>query len=258
MWRHIAQSLQGSSHTAEGTPCQDNARVRVLGSGDAAALVACVADGAGTAAHSSEGSQLACEAVIENAAKFFESHGSWNVFDEKVAIGWCEDARHRIKQAAEARSCSTREFATTLCVAILGPRQAYFFQIGDGAIILRAGGVYGVVFWPQSGEYANSTNFLTAEEFRRHLEFLASPAHFSDVALFTDGLERLALQFDTKTPHPPFFSPLFDVLRATDDCERLGDDLRRFLQSHSVRARSDDDTTLILASRVSGEVDEAD
>jgi hypothetical protein len=69
------------------------------------------------------------------------------------------------------------------------------------------------------------------------------------VALFTDGLERLALRFDCRTPHIPFFDPLFRALRTASDLQSLNDGLRQFLASDSVQIRSDDDKTLILASR---------
>ena len=39
---------------------------------------------------------------------------------------------------------------------------------------------------------------------------------FSDVALLTDGMERLALRFDSRTPHLPFFEPFFQALRTGD------------------------------------------
>ena len=68
MWRHIAQSLQGPSHVDEGTPCQDTHGVRVLGEAPHGVLIACVADGAGSAKHSEIGSAIACEAILEHAA----------------------------------------------------------------------------------------------------------------------------------------------------------------------------------------------
>jgi hypothetical protein len=131
---------------------------------------------------------------------------------------------------------------------VAGAESSAFFQVGDGAMILRRCGVYGVVFWPQSGEYANSTNFLTSDDFREQLAFSAAGG-CSDVALMTDGLERLALRFDSQTPHIPFFDPLFRALRAADDVAGLNEGLRQFLASESVQSRSDDDKTLILASR---------
>ncbi len=253
MWRHIGQSLQGSSHLADETPCQDTHSVMVLGDDSARTLVACVADGAGSAKHSSIGSTIVCNSIIENAAKFFAKNGGLETLGFDDVIAWCENARTLILDAASLHDCTSREFATTLSVAIIGPKLSSFFQIGDGAIILgNGGGLYGVVFWPQSGEYANSTNFLTSDEYKRQLEFLATTCECSNVALMTDGLERLALRFDSQTPHTPFFDPLFRALRSSADLESLNEGLRGFLGSNSVQHRSDDDKTLILATRTDG------
>jgi hypothetical protein len=254
VWRHLSHSLQGDSHKAEDSPCQDCHSVRILGEGAANTFIACVADGAGSAKYSEEGSAIVCERIVENAAAFFDSCGNFDALQAADVKKWCEDARQTIEASAESRECSTREFATTICAAIISPTRSYFFQIGDGAMILGSEGTYGVVFWPQSGEYANSTNFLTGEKYQEHLEFLAVETQISDLALFTDGIERLALVFECQTPHPPFFEPLFRTLRSTDNPEDLSKDFCRFLQSDSVKARSDDDKTLVLASRVSEEM----
>jgi len=252
VWRHLGHSLQGASHKGEDSPCQDSHAVRIFGDAPDCALVACVADGAGSAKYGGEGSAIVCERIVANGAAFFESCGNFDSLQVEDVESWCNDARQTIEAVAELRECKIREFATTLCAAIVTPSRSCFFQIGDGAMILCSGGVYGVVFWPQSGEYANSTNFLTAKNFQDHLEFLATTIAISDLALFTDGLERLALLFDCQTPHPPFFEPLFQTLRSTDDPEDLSKDFCHFLESDSVAARSDDDKTLVLASRVSG------
>ncbi|HEX5470971.1 MAG TPA: PP2C family serine/threonine-protein phosphatase [Lacipirellulaceae bacterium] len=249
MWRHIGQSLQGPSHQADDTPCQDTHSVRVFGEDSQRTLVACVADGAGSAKRSDVGSSVACNTIIENAARYFETHGQLENLRFEDAVEWCEDARTRILDAAVSHDCSTREFATTLCVAIIGRQMSSFFQIGDGAIILGSDGLYGVVFWPQSGEYVNSTNFLTSDEYQAQLEFLTTTNPCSSIALMTDGLERLALRFDSQTPHVPFFDPLFRALRSSADLKSLSDGLRAFLGSNSVQNRSDDDKTLILAIR---------
>jgi len=251
VWRHLGHSLQGASHKADDSPCQDSHAVRVLGEASDGTLIACVADGAGSAKHGGEGSAIVCERIVENAAAFYESNGNFDSLQAEDVESWCNDARGVIEIDAESRECKIREFATTLCAAIVTPTRSCFFQIGDGAMILCSGGVYGVVFWPQSGEYANSTNFLTAKNFQDHLEFLAITSEISDLALFTDGIERLALLFDCQTPHPPFFEPLFQTLRSTDAPEDLSKDFCHFLESDSVAERSDDDKTLVLASQVS-------
>ncbi len=249
-WRFIAESRRGPSHEAEGTPCQDASRARVLGDGESSSLVACVADGAGSAKYSDTGSALACHAVVDGAASFHEEHGSFDELTRDDVLGWLGTAREKITADADARECGVREYATTMVGMIAGPGRSFFFQIGDGAIILGSSGVFGVVFWPQSGEYANSTNFLTARGFEEFVEFHSVDSSFTEAALLTDGLERLALEFDTHTAFHPFCSPLFRSLNNTDDLEGLAVDLRGFLGSDSVNTRSDDDKTLILASRL--------
>jgi Protein phosphatase 2C len=257
VWRPIAQSLRGSSHFADGSPCQDSHCVRVFGTGADETLFACIADGAGSAKFSDVGSAMACAAMLENAATYFESNRGFDQLQLEEVIRWCDDARSRIRAEASVRDCGLRELASTLAVAIVAPSRAYFFQIGDGAIVLGSRGVYGVVFWPQSGEYANTTNFITSDEYRHRLDFLTTSGRVSDVALFTDGLERLALRFDSQTPHAPFFDPLFRTVRTADNLDMLSEQLRRFLGTDSVQSRSDDDKTLILASRRVGDLDHA-
>jgi hypothetical protein len=239
------------AHVADGTPCQDASRVRVLGDHADATLVACVADGAGSAKHSAFGSTIACDSIINGTSAFFDSRGSLADLKLDDVVGWCEDARTKIGEDVLLHGTDMREFATTLCGAIVSADRSHFFQIGDGAIVAKRNGVCGVVFWPQSGEYANTTNFLTSKIYRDHLQLHSAAGGFSDVALITDGIERLALQFDSRVPHSPFFDPLFQVLRTASDSSDLAEDLLKFLQSDSVQSRSDDDKTLILASRVS-------
>lgn len=249
MWRHIACSLQGPAHVAEESPCQDSSTAQWIGDAESGALVACVADGAGSAPYSSTGSRIACDAIVANALSYFDARRNFDDFRRDDAIAWCAEARQSILETAEASQQRVRDYATTLCAVVAcGPR-FICFQIGDGAIVIRNSGAYGVAFWPQSGEYANSTNFITAPDFRDHLEFVAANGQFSDVALLTDGIERLALDFTAKTPHVPFFEPLFSALQGSADATQLEEGLKQFLQSKPVTTRSDDDKSLILATR---------
>ena len=124
-----------------------------------------------------------------------------------------------------------------------------FAQIGDGAIVISSCETYETVFHPQSGEYLNTTNFLTDVDFEKKLEIRVVNARVSDVALFTDGLERLALRMSDCTPHEPFFRPMFDSLRTADNADDLREPLHQFLNSDPVNERTDDDKTLVLATR---------
>jgi hypothetical protein len=70
-----------------------------------------------------------------------------------------------------------------------------------------------------------------------------------ELALFTDGLQMLALHFASRSAHRPFFEPLFTTLREAANPEALGGPLREFLDSPAVNERTEDDKTLVLAIR---------
>lgn len=200
--------------------------------------------------------------IADSATRHFETHGNFSQLQLDKVISWCDAVREKLRHTADAKSCSMRDLATTLCVAILSPESSIFFQIGDGAITVGNSGVYGVVFWPQSGEYANVTNFMTSDNYQDKLEFQATTSKFTELAMFTDGIERIALDFEGQTPHAPFFQPLFKAVRNSNNGANLERDLAQFLQSDSVKNRSDDDKTLILATQLessaAGETDAAD
>jgi serine/threonine protein phosphatase PrpC len=248
MWRFAAQSVRGAHHDAEGSPCQDASLVRVFGSDDQCALMACACDGAGSAAHSDQGAQLTCRSIVECAAEYYESAGSFDDLAAETALKWCEAARQAIAEHAESAGRLIRDYACTLCLAVVSNARSVFIQIGDGAIVACRNDACGVVFWPQSGEYINTTNFLTSNDYREQLQTCEANGGFSDVAVLTDGIERLALRFDALMPHLPFFKPLFAALRGATDVEALTRDLGRFLESDSIKHKTDDDKTLILAS----------
>jgi hypothetical protein len=249
-WRTISRSVRGQAHVADGLPCQDSSRVEVLGADSSGILVACVADGAGSAPRSHIGSRLVCQTIFDCVSGYCERSGSIGHLTLQVIQDWCDSGLEVIGSEARESDRPVREFATTLCAAILGPSGSCFFQIGDGAIVLQSGEVCGAVFWPDSGEYVNTTTFITSHDYREHLKFYATERNYSDVALFTDGIERLALQFDTLTPHLPFFTPLFQALRTLENWQSLEAQLEVFLTSESVCNRSDDDKSLIIATRV--------
>jgi hypothetical protein len=152
---------------------------------------------------------------------------------------------------------SPREFACTLLGAVVSQDRAAFFQIGDGAIVVsnRAeADDYGWIFWPQHGEFANQTNFVTQDDALEVLEFELGERSVDEVAIFTDGIERLVLDLQEKTAHAPFFRTLFGWVAKTEPAavnEEIptSEVMGRYLGSKQINDRTDDDKTLILASR---------
>jgi hypothetical protein len=68
----------------------------------------------------------------------------------------------------------------------------------------------------------------------------------------TDGLQSLALHYASQSVHQPFFQGMFQPLHASSgsaEVPALSDSLEGFLASERVRMRTDDDVSLILATR---------
>jgi hypothetical protein len=122
-------------------------------------------------------------------------------------------------------------------------------QIGDGGIVVDVGNGLAVPINPMAGEYANMTNFVTDENAIDVLAVAVLPARPAKVAVFSDGVQRLALNMATNTAHVPFFTPFFTVLATATAVQEdhLQAELARFLQSPAVNERTDDDKTLALA-----------
>jgi hypothetical protein len=245
LWKVLAGSETGTSHQRVGTGCQDYSRYTIAGAG---AVLVC-ADGAGSSSRADVGARLACGTVLSAAAAAIRGEGRVSSLSTDVVGGWYDSARRRLSLEACIEGLDVREYACTLLIAVVDSEAALFAQLGDGAIVFRTGRGYETAFWPQSGEYVNTTNFLTAHDFRCHLAIRVVDSVPDELALFTDGLQPLALHYATRSAHAPFFEPMFAALRDESDPDRLQLPLREFLTSKPVTDRTDDDTTLVLATR---------
>jgi hypothetical protein len=249
MWKLIYDSVRGTSHERTGQVCQDHAFGSSVRAGDHTILIVACSDGAGTAEHADVGSRLACEGIVRIACADLEAGLTVAAIDRERVLRWHTDIRHLLDQEAAARGVPIRQLAATLLTAVVGEENAAFAQIGDGAIVLGQGDGYEAVFWPQTGEYANMTNFLSDESFQERIEFACRPGRINELALFTDGMQSLALWLSEKRVHAPFFRPMFQALAQATDSATLMVPLRQFLSSGQVNERTDDDKTLMLATR---------
>jgi hypothetical protein len=150
----------------------------------------------------------------------------------------------------ETLRCSAplREFASTLLLAVALEGGIAVGQIGDGAVVVQTRqGELLALTTPENGEHVNETLFLTSPNALESLQFRVWHGKATHVALFSDGLQRLALKIPASTPHAPFFTPLFRFLSATQDLDVAQNQLEAFLRSPRVTDRTDDDLTLVLA-----------
>ena len=247
MWRVLAKSVAGSSHRRLQAECQDSCFTHRISVGEDECLIIACADGAGSASQGGLGAAMACQSFCLQARDALSSDLRVGDLNEIHVLGWCREVRDHLREEASRRGIRPRELACTLLAAVLSPSAGVFAQVGDGAIVLGADGSYRAVTWPTSGEYANETTFITADAFENAFECVRWQGPVREVALLTDGLQRLALNYANRSVHAPFFAPMFQALLAAEAPDLLGPELERFLDSPAVNERTDDDKTLVLA-----------
>lgn len=247
MWRFALAKATGTSHSRLELPCQDRCDCAVLSDGS---FVAALADGAGSAEYSEQGAEIAVREWIASVSR--AEIGPNTDFLSIVRAG-AETARRAVLAHAESHQGNPRQFASTLLGIIATEHGGAAVQIGDGIIVVNDGGLsWSWVFWPQRGEYANTTRFLTEEDALSVLQLEAFAQPISDVALTSDGLEPLAIHYATRSVHSPFFAGMFQPLLQSDVTgkhDSLSASLESYLASQAIIDRTDDDVSLILATR---------
>lgn len=251
-WRCVAASVRGTGHDRTGQPCQDAHEWRLIG---AQLLTAAVADGAGSAALSEVGARIAASSAVDSICKALvaqlpDSDRDW----EHALKAAAQAARSAVEAEAERREMGVRELASTLILAAATPTGVFVVQVGDGAAVVRdIGGSLISITTPQNGEYLNETIFLTspsAMETAQVAIWRGEPTHF---ALFSDGLQTIALTSREDAPYAPFFEPLFRFASGVMDQCSAEAELADFLRSPRFEQRTDDDLTLVLATVVNVE-----
>jgi Protein phosphatase 2C len=252
-WSWIGACSTGSSHIRAGTTCQDSAGCIELAIRDEHALLAIVSDGAGSAEYSAIGSRLVVECFSRCVITHLRANPSAERITKELVIDWLDNVRDHIFRSAEHRTIRPRDMAATLVCAIVFWNRAIVCHVGDGACVLRKKkeSEWQVASWPAHGEYASSTYFVTDDP-EPTLQFNSLEAEFNDVAIFSDGIERLALDFVNGSAFAPFVEPMFAPLMALGPGRDRGLSLslRKYLDSPRVLERTDDDKSLILARRV--------
>ena len=137
-----------------------------------------------------------------------------------------------------------------MAVIVVTPDEVVTLHIGDSAVVGRKGTEWEVLCWPESGEYASTTYFVTDDPEPRLNIIRHTPEH-NAFALFSDGVGDLALSHLEQNAHPRFFDPMLrpvDAAMGRGRLIELSAKLAAYLAGPSVCERTDDDKTLILIS----------
>ncbi|MCA9467981.1 MAG: protein phosphatase 2C domain-containing protein [Nitrospira sp.] len=228
-----------------GDRLEDAYAVSEMGSG---CVFAVVSDGAGSAKLGAFGAWLTCRFLSVRFREWVNENPKLPT-DEELS-DWIDELRDRISAIAARRGTVTRQFAATLAAIVVAPDEAVTLHIGDSAIAGRKGGEWDVLCWPENGEYASSTYFVTDDP-EPHLNIIRHPPEYDAFALFSDGVGDLALSDRERVAHRRFFDPMIRPVDAATGEGRLVElsaKLATYLAGPSVCERTDDDKTLILIS----------
>jgi hypothetical protein len=249
-WFWAGASCQGVSHKQTETRRQDNFSAFTAGDCDQF-LVAIASDGAGSANHGGEGATLTCRIFAVRIRSHFTSSTEFPT--EGQLWAWLDELRDMIAVAADKRNLTRRDFAATLVCAITDGNVLLTAHVGDGCVVVRdyESLQWQAASWPDQGEYASTTFFVTDDpEPRMRVARREKPV--SAIAVFTDGIERVALDLSSQAAHQPFFKgiiqPLDQLMKAGVDRD-LSRKLGTYLDSPAINERTEDDKTLILAVR---------
>lgn len=247
-WLAIGASEVGTSHQETGRPCEDSCWTDVLTtSADLPVLAVFVSDGAGSAKCGGEGAEHA----IQTAASFIVEQLQQAEFalTDEFAVRCVTKVREALYAKADVAGLKARDFACTFLGVVSMANMTLAMQIGDGGIVLDTGAGLEVAIIPMSGEYANMTHFVTDDDAVAVLQTRDYLGPARRVAVFTDGIQRLALNLADNTPHEPFFAHFFKVMEHAkpEQQDQLDAALVKFLSSSAVNERTDDDKTLALA-----------
>ncbi|MGI9035371.1 MAG: PP2C family serine/threonine-protein phosphatase [Pyrinomonadaceae bacterium] len=252
-WRIANASVAGQSHLNQNSECQDRFLCRRALTNEGEILIAVVADGAGSTTDGGRGAEIACEFFASQVSEFLHSGaariGSLN---EDFGRRWIEFFQAKIAKLARAEKKETREFASTLVGAIVGKTEAVFYQVGDGAAVFSPNGQaksFQFAVPPNDSEYVNMTDFLTDAAAAENLRCVCVKNAIEDLILFSDGIFAVAVDYQTNEPHEPFLMPMIAPLRNGNANNGLNEKLGKFLASPKLGEKTDDDKTIILASR---------
>lgn len=248
-WAIVAARARGSAHEVRGEPCQDAYAVQVVDDW----LIACVADGAGSARFSDHGSWLVVSTFVTTLAEQVAA-GAWLAHDDLAAAveAWTRaaiaQARATLVEDARARGCDPparlRDFASTLVGVAIGPEGGACAHVGDGVIVRRGDAGWTMLSAPENGEYADTTYFVTDEEWSGHLRVTPVGADCATVVLMSDGAGEIAIQNDA--PFAGFLEPMHGFFLNGAGADEA---LRATLDGGAARARSADDKALLWAHR---------
>ena len=272
-YKIIAASRRGRSHEHNGSFRDDHFEYKIL-EHDPSLVILSVADGAGSAKYSREGSRLATEQSINFLSHklaaiqafqdlekyvFEEPHTSeinksivenWNTASIQLFREATDYAMEKIRQKVENTQSSFRDFATTLQIVIVkhvqDKRFISSFWVGDGAVAVYNQEKIRLLGQTDGGEYVGQTVFLSPnlEPFHQYVSITIASAQ-DWLFLMSDGISDPYFETDSELSSldswTQFYNEYKEVLNSDIDGSDLNEKIHFFKKGHH-----DDRTLLVL------------
>lgn len=250
-WHLISAKDIGTSHKESQTPCQDAFSCGLDATSQV--LLLAIADGAGSCRNSDIGANFMCKRSIELINALIADHGT-NKLAERIERDVIQQSIYDLQAYAESEKIPFSQLSSTFAFVAIHPEFMFAAQIGDSRLAIQrelclGETVIGDLF-SMTYEYANESDFTTDAEVFCQSCIIPNPQTIIGITAFTDGLDPIVVQGGTS--FPGFFQPIFDRVRNCHSQEALqAMDLHLvdFLSSSQVNSRTDDDKTLLIASR---------
>ncbi len=246
-WKVFFASATGKYHLTSNAPCEDAGHYAVVDG----VLIGVVCDGAGSASEAQAGSEFLARRVIElvaeavRAGRFAYDPPSGH---REALAAIIEAARAELGEIAASRQRVLRDFATTLVGCLVTGDGGCFFHIGDGFAVYTPAGGESVISYPENGEYAHETFFVTDDDWNEHFRITPftriEPGDL--IGLMSDGVSPFAINRPRTGFYGPFIDPVVAFLK--NATEYAGSQaLKSVLESEKTYEITSDDKTLLLA-----------
>ncbi len=269
----IAASRRGRSHEHAGSFRDDDFFIGQVADSPWSVLV--VADGAGSAQFSRQGSKIAVDCagqllidyIQQNQVNLDAQLAQWQtassddhsrttaqaaLYQEFQDIFYkvVQTSIQRIETEAHAQNVLAKAFATTLLAAVVKQQDQQTFMstfwIGDGAIVVYSADQLSLMGTPDSGEFAGQTRFLD-QSILSNISERVKMGYFDDIAaviLMTDGISDPKFETDAGLKNQHKWDALWQELQSPLAAEQADSALLEWM--HFFSSGHHDDRTLAL------------
>ncbi|WP_052352858.1 PP2C family serine/threonine-protein phosphatase [Neobacillus dielmonensis] len=247
-WKIAHAQTAGRSHIKNNTPCQDF----TLTMQQDGTTILLLADGAGF----SPTSHIGAEAVVRKTASLL--HETFDFYylnlDETEVKKQLIETLWKEFETLEGYDGDVKQYASTLLFAAIKGDQFLAGHLGDGVIGIEAEGELKVLSFPENGQFANTTYFVTTEESWEHLRlYKGTTENITGFVLMSDGSAESLFNKREKRLAPAI-KKMLEWLREHPN-QKIQDVLSANLDS-VIKEQTHDDCSLSIASLVKKEPEE--